>query len=351
MHYRLMFSLCRRTSNSCRLPHGMLLRPGGVRPPDRQLRSRIKGRSVVAAVRLKPMAYRLYKNKKLGEQAVSLLRAQTRKAQALLDNYEQDPVTAIHRARQIFKRCRSLLQLVQEATPYAFAVEYGFFKDVGKQLAAARDNDAMRESMARLIRLPRDKHGTAIKLLSQWFERESLDMQTNVAENRLAVYRVLQSLQAADQRYRLLDFNELNRQHVLARLSMTRLKFRGRYRDAHLQESAAAYHDWRKVTKRLYDQLRLCEPLVGGPSRPDSRQVKVIGETLGLHQDAEVLWALFLKRAGSIPVNERKKVERLFDDWIAQYRLLANQQMIELMGGNPQDATLARHHLPDLKVV
>ena len=64
--------------------------------------------------------------------------------------------------------------LVQpDVDPYAYAVEHRFFRDMGKELAAARDNDAMRESMARLSKLSAGTHGAAVKLLTHWFEQQS----------------------------------------------------------------------------------------------------------------------------------------------------------------------------------
>ena len=132
---------------------------------------------------------------------------------------------------------------------------------------------------------------------------------------------------------------------------MTRLRFRRRYREAHLQSTAEAYHDWRKVTKRLHDQLRLCAAIDAEVSRPDRREVKAIGVTLGLHQDAEVLRRHFLCHAESLSAAERAEVLGLFEDWVQLYRRMANQQMAALLAGAHGRLSADGRQPPQLKVI
>ena len=78
------------------------------------------------------MAYKFKTHKSLDEQARRIREDQTRAALTTLDGWEQQPAEAVHRARQIFKRCRSLLQLIRDADPYVFAVENRFFRSAGQ---------------------------------------------------------------------------------------------------------------------------------------------------------------------------------------------------------------------------
>lgn len=288
----------------------------------------------IANVATRPgqMSYQFNNNKNLGKQAVTLLRGQVRKAQSALEQYEADPAESVHRARQRFKRCRSLVHLVAEHDPYMFAVEKRFFKNMGKHLAAARDQDAMHEALERLTESPPAKNAAAISALRKWFAKMASDTHTSPAENRTAVYTVLQSLDQAQQRYKLLKLSGLRREHLLSAVAWSRLEFKRYYRDACLQETPAAYHEWRKVTKRLCDQLRLCASLDHSISKQNRRQLAAIAETLGHHQDTVVMYERFRAYTGYVAPDERKQIILLFEGWMRADRMRVKEQTLSVLG-------------------
>jgi hypothetical protein len=277
------------------------------------------------------MGYRFRKNKNIGKQAVKILNGQIDKARASLTVYAADPVASVHTARQCFKRARSLLQLLHDADPYLFSVENTFFKDMGRRLAGARDRDALQETFHRLEELQKGDYDNAIKLIRRWFDARESELTAIPADHQAAVNGVIQSLQAAQGRLHYAQFADLKHWQLLKRLDFTRRQFGRRYRKACLSESATAYHEWRKVTKRLNDQLRLCAALDEHATKRTRKQVSAIAATLGLHQDAAILRERFMASPYRMSSRDSSQVADLFEHWLKSYRSLARRQMIKLL--------------------
>jgi CHAD domain-containing protein len=280
------------------------------------------------------MKYRLHKNKNLGSQIVLLLRDQVSKACRFLEQYETQPAESVHGARQTFKRCRSLVHLVRDAHPYTFAVENRSFRNMGRALGPARDHVSMGEAMGRLTNLPMTPHAAATRPLRAWFNARQSGAPATPVEDRMAVYAVLKSLEAAEKRLGVLELPKFSHRQLLDRLQLTRLEFGRHYREACLQESPVAYHDWRKKTKRLHDQLRLCQAFDPDASSESRRIIKRVADALGRHQDIVLLHDSFVANPGGMDSVDLAQVMGLLDDWMKSERLVAKEQMPLLRGAD-----------------
>ena len=297
------------------------------------------------------MSYRFHNHKNLGKQAIALLLEQNRKAQQCLEQFETDSAGAVHCARRSFKSSRSLLHLVRDANPYLFAVENSFFSEVSDRLAAARDQDAMHEALERLDRLHTAGHALAATAVRSWFEKLQHEKRSPQTDNRVAVYAAMQSLHESESRLELAKLPGLNASHLLARLGLTRVEFRHRYLDAFMHPSAAAFHDWRKIAQRLHHQLHLCKKLDGQTSRQQRKQIKVIGDTLGQHQDVVLIQNTFHAHSDNLSPEQRKTIGSALERWMEIYRTQAWEQMLEFLGADLPSTDNNRVDPPHLKAV
>jgi CHAD domain-containing protein len=279
------------------------------------------------------MKYQFNKNKNLGGQAVAILAAQADKARKLLERYEAHPVESVHGARRAFKRCRSLLQLIRDADPYMANVEKRFCRDLGRRLSPVRDADAIRETAAALDAWQGGRYVDEIRALHRYIAQATLQDKRQLAESRRAVNAALEDVKSALKRYTLLTIPTLTCKQLLARLSQARRRFRRGYRHACVAETAEAYHGWRKAAKRLDDHLQLCSRISSKAREYDRTVLKQILQTLGRHQDYEVLRNRLRANPAALRRSDQIRVLGMLDDAIACERSLAKEQMQVHLGG------------------
>lgn len=111
--------------------------------------------------RTSSVAYAIDAAETLHASILRLMDEQIIRARETLDDRSLPPATRVHDARKRFKEIRAVIHLVREPLGPHYAVEDAWFRDAGRDLATARDADAVAEALDGLalpLRLARRAH-------------------------------------------------------------------------------------------------------------------------------------------------------------------------------------------------
>lgn len=177
----------------------------------------------------------------------------------------------VHEARKRFKETRALIRLVRGPLGEQFAHENAWFRDAGRDLAAARDADAMIEALEKL-ELPRTVARRARKVLdTQRTAHPPLEPvianvvdQLVVAQGRLGLWPAFED-----------SFDTIGP-------GLVRAYRAGRKRPKDL-------HEWRKVVKEHWYHVQLLRPLWPELMKAYAEALSELSHALGDHHDLHVL--------------------------------------------------------------
>jgi CHAD domain-containing protein len=86
----------------------------------------------------------------------------------------------VHDARKRFKETRALIRMLRDPLGAQFAVENAWFRDIGRELAAVRDADAVIEAL-RTLKLPRHIRARARRALSARRHSHPAELESHIA--------------------------------------------------------------------------------------------------------------------------------------------------------------------------
>lgn len=232
-------------------------------------------------------------------------------------------VEGVHEARKRFKEIRALLRLVRVPLGETFEAENRFFRDLGRQLSAARDAEAMVETFDRLVeRFPKGlKKGQPVQA------RVALEQQLEPAAEALpvAVGSVCESLRQARDRIEHWRIAPAGFKGVAQGLRRTYRDGRRRLAAAYEQRTDEAFHEWRKRIKDHWYHTTLLREL--WPPIMDVRkdQLKALSDLVGDDHDLAVL--RHAVRADPVMLGEESAGLRVVDlAWRWQSELRAQAQ-------------------------
>lgn len=96
------------------------------------------------------MAYAIEREETANDGVVRVMNEQLARARAQLTDAKLPVEKRIHEARKRFKETRALVRLVRKPLGAQFAIENAWFRDAGRDLAGARDAQAVLESLEKL---------------------------------------------------------------------------------------------------------------------------------------------------------------------------------------------------------
>lgn len=188
----------------------------------------------------------------------------------------------IHDARKRFKETRALLRLVRDPLGAQFDLENAWFRDAGRDLAAARDAEAVLEALAKL-ELPRGVRARAKRKLET--RRDAIPRA--VLEGR--VENVIDQLVVAQARVGLWPELSDSFDAIAGGLVRTYRGGRRAMRDASTPEQ---FHEWRKRVKELWYHVQLLRHVWPEILKPYADILQDLSRTLGDHHDLHVLHTL-----------------------------------------------------------
>lgn len=196
-------------------------------------------------------------------------------------------VEGVHEARKRFKEIRALLRLVRAPLGETFKAENRLFRDLGRQLSAARDAEAMVETFDRLVeRCPKGlKKGQPVPA------RAALEQQLESAAEAVpgAVGSVCESLRQARDRIERWRIAPAGFEGVAQGLRRSYRDGRRRLAAAYEQRTDEAFHEWRKRIKDHWYHTMLLREVWAPAMDVRKDQLKALSDLVGDDHDLAVL--------------------------------------------------------------
>jgi CHAD domain-containing protein len=199
-----------------------------------------------------------------------------------------DLAKAAHEARKHGKEARAALRLLRSSLPAASSdTARGALREANRLLAAARDAEAMIETLDRLRqrrRLLRRERRAAEEALERRRAAAVGDLDAGVLALAAAGYRHAAAALADP---------PLAGGHDAVLADLARLHRRGgrRMAAAVAAGTSEAFHEWRRDAKDLWYAFRLFAPAWPGPLEAVAAELQALGRALGEEHDLAVLGA------------------------------------------------------------
>jgi hypothetical protein len=257
------------------------------------------------------LAFLIRQDERAGRGIIRVLREQNERILTLLTHWEASPADAIHRARQSCKRARAAAHLLKPAAPYVAAVEAGFFRDIQKRVAYARDAEALVEALDYLaIGVTEARLAESVAML-----RDSLAGRAaqNLDANRLSLGAQIQlaceQLRVADRRLADLPLAKLRRRDLRQGAERTWSHCVADYGVLHTDLPASAFHAWRRRVKYAALQTQLLGTMSPIRAMTIGPRLRELAALLGRMQDLHLLEELLRQQPDALRIDTH--VQRL----------------------------------------
>jgi CHAD domain-containing protein len=198
------------------------------------------------------------------------------RAREQLTDAESPLEKRIHNARKRFKETRALLRLVRDPLGEQFALENGWFRDAGRDLASVRDADAVLEALEKL-ELPRALHARVRKQLTAGRAEVPLDELIANTQEQLVI---------AQGRIGLWPDMADSFETLAAGLQRT---YRDGRRALKRADTPEALHEWRKHVKTHWYHAQLLRHVWPEMMKSYADVLEELSHALGDHHDLHVL--------------------------------------------------------------
>jgi CHAD domain-containing protein len=198
-------------------------------------------------------------------------------------DHDADPVGSVHEVRKDLKKLRSLLRLVRPSIPTKiYRRENARFRDLGRELAGARDAEVKLQTLEGLREISGDLDG--VEAYAAALDAERAEAGVSAADAALAVA----ALEGA--RDGVSDWSPKDGWRPPGP-GFVRAYRRGRDALAAVQAdpSDEAVHEWRKRSKDLWYHLRIVRRAWPQSLAPLADEAHELSDLLGDHHDLAVL--------------------------------------------------------------
>jgi len=199
------------------------------------------------------------------------------RARDILVDPETSAEKRVHEARKRFKETRALIHLIRKPLGDQFAHENAWYRDAGRELAAARDADAMVAALEKLEFPARTKQRARKVLDAQRADHPPLDP---------LIADVVDQLVVAHGRVGM--WPELDDSFETIADGLLRTYRDGR-RDLQQHETPEELHDWRKRVKEHWYHVQLLRHVWPDMMKPYAEVLSTLSHALGDHHDLHVL--------------------------------------------------------------
>jgi len=233
------------------------------------------------------MGWRFEPGEGLREAFSRVAREEIARVRGCLSAKGPDLETAVHEARQGFKRLRALVRLAKPQLGEDFAVENRRWRDASRLLSGSRDTTVLLQTFDKIIAkcngalAPGQSRRLRATIKSRADRNGAADVDPHVQE-------VLALLDEADEAIVRLNWPD-SPASLLKGLQKSQGRLRKAWKKARKTGEADALHSWRKSVKDQAAQLRLLRGVAPGKIRARRNEEKAAGELLGNEHD---LWLL-----------------------------------------------------------
>lgn len=218
----------------------------------------------------------------------------------------EDPATAVHSARKIFKRVRAITRLAAAGLGDDVAArDNAALRDAGRRLAGARDAKVVVATLDRLIaRAPDLLDADALTPLRDLLAAEYVEAEAAAAADTGAIAAVLSELatvHADIARWDLGDGAAAIAADGLGRLHRKGRKALRRAREAEGEARTEAMHELRKRAKDLWHAAELLEAADPARLAQIADEAHELADLIGDDHDLAVLLERADERSGTLP--------------------------------------------------
>jgi len=284
------------------------------------------------------MAFRFRLSETFEEGCQRIAREQIERAQTQL-RHPDDPTVAVHETRKSLKRLRALLRLVRPAAGESmFHRENAELREIARGLSGARDRHVLLETVAKLeaeVPFPKKGLGAAV--------REAL----TAANGELG--HVVDGATLRQAQARLTEAKKrLARMHLSGRgfevvgpgLEASYRRARRAFRQAYIELTDEAFHEWRKGTQQHWRHMLLLTRAWPATLAARASAARSLSQVLGDDHDLALL-AAFLRSEPCTRLGEdAATIERLARRRQQELREKAHPMGLRLYAESPK----ALHH-------
>lgn len=193
---------------------------------------------------------------------------------------------SIHEARKSFKRMRALLRLVRVQLPEeVYEKENQHYRDMGRQLSDLRDATSLLEALGRLKK--GEKAAAVHQAISRYSARliEQREQITTKALGNKQLNTVKMQIELAQKRIPEWQFH--GEPDATFEQNIPKIFRQGAraMRQAQVEPTDEAFHEWRKRVKYMWYHLQLIGPLWPDALKPWASQFKQLANYLGDEHD------------------------------------------------------------------
>ncbi|HEX7832505.1 MAG TPA: CHAD domain-containing protein [Thermoanaerobaculia bacterium] len=223
------------------------------------------------------MAYAFERHEPVPAAIARIMNEQIVRARTNLTDESSPIEERVHDARKRFKETRALLRLIRKPLADQFAIENAWFRDVGRELAASRDAEAVIEALDEL-ELPRAV-ATRIRNKLRAAQQQHPPLEPIIA-------KVLDQLVVAQARIALWPALDDSFDTLAAGL---RLTYRLGRRAMKSAKTPDELHEWRKRVKEHWYHAQLLRDVWPAMLKPYANVMQDLSRALGDHHDLHVL--------------------------------------------------------------
>lgn len=251
------------------------------------------------------MAYSIRRKLPPDAEVRRVLLEQNRRALTLLRGWQDNPRDNVHQARQAFKRIRAVLRLIKPCSRYVYRVENACFRDLGRDLAYARDTEAVIEALGLLeTRISGPLAQESLHMLQVGLEqRATRERDCGIHDLSGRVRSACEALAQAEKRLRDLPIGNLRRRDFRRAVAHTLARCVAAFERAQHSESPEDFHAWRKQMKYAYNQTRLMQQIMPRWANANGTDFGTLAGVLGHYHDLVMLEALLRNQADELNVD------------------------------------------------
>jgi len=283
------------------------------------------------------MSYRLLKEASVGKDARRVAREQIDRAIENLGNSHDDPHEAIHDSRKRLKKLRGLLRLLRGELDDVYQRENHFFRDEARRLAAARDAEAMIETFDQLAER---FEGELDDEMVQTIRATLVARRDEIAEKEMdldeRISQVIDNLRHARARVRKWDIERDGFAAIKPGLLRTYRRARVAMKEAYKEETAEAFHEWRKRVKYHRYHVRLLRDLWPKLMKGRRKALKELSDYLGDDHDLAVFDQMLCAESARFDPKQIEVLQTLSDIRHGELRAAARRVGRKLFAEKPK---------------
>lgn len=268
------------------------------------------------------MPYRLSSKKRLPKALRNTILAQIDDAIMALTDPSIGRPERIHQARKHLKKIRAVLRLIKPTlAKTAYEAERRFYRELGRELAAARDADVLRERFEELVQgSTRDLAMPAIDRLRSALADQQARAAGASEDAEGAVREVIAHLRDGRQRVSDWPLRGCDAKAVARRFQRIHHHGFEAMNEALAHQTSEHYHGWRKRVKDHWYHVRLLEAAWPKVMRKRRKTLKSLADVLGEEHDLAMLRQWLRSRRD--PVSRAEAVDTFLEEIAERQALL-----------------------------